>query len=255
MNDRWSREELIIAFNLYCKTTFGRIHNRNPEIIFLAKIIGRTPSAVSWKLANFARLDPSLKERSIAGASHGSKKEIEVWDEFNDDWEALAFESEKLLAQLSDLAVEEVAEVAEEYLPREGKERERLVRSRVNQQFFRKTVLTAYENRCCITGLPMLELLTASHIVPWKSDPNNRINPHNGLSLNALHDRAFDRGLLTITTNYEVKLSREIKDLTQDSVTNEFLIRYEGAAINLPTRFVPDKIFLERHRDEIFLGV
>ena len=65
-SNKWSREELIIAFNLYCKTPFGKIDERNPEIIFLAKVIGRTPGAVSWKLANFARLDPILKERNIS---------------------------------------------------------------------------------------------------------------------------------------------------------------------------------------------
>jgi putative restriction endonuclease len=68
----WTREELIVAFNLYCKIPFGRIHIRNPLIIELAKSIGRTPSAVSWKLANFARLDPALKKRNIAGATHGA---------------------------------------------------------------------------------------------------------------------------------------------------------------------------------------
>jgi putative restriction endonuclease len=41
--NKWTREELIIAFNLYCKIPFGKIHNRNPEIIELAKILGRTP--------------------------------------------------------------------------------------------------------------------------------------------------------------------------------------------------------------------
>ncbi|MCU1296533.1 MAG: restriction endonuclease [Acidobacteriaceae bacterium] len=50
----WTREELIVAFNLYCKIPFGRIHIRNPQVIELARLIGRTPSAVSWKLANFA---------------------------------------------------------------------------------------------------------------------------------------------------------------------------------------------------------
>ena len=64
----WTREELIVAFNLYCKIPFGRIHIRNPLIIELAKAIGRTPSALSWKLANFARLDPALRKRNIAGA-------------------------------------------------------------------------------------------------------------------------------------------------------------------------------------------
>ena len=75
----WTRDELIVAFNLYCKTPFGRIHIRNPEIIALAKVLGRTPSAVSWKLANLASLDPSLKKRNIAGATPGGKLEKEIW--------------------------------------------------------------------------------------------------------------------------------------------------------------------------------
>jgi putative restriction endonuclease len=48
----WTRNELIVAFNLYCRTPFGRIDRRNPEIIALAAALDRTPSAVSWKLAN-----------------------------------------------------------------------------------------------------------------------------------------------------------------------------------------------------------
>lgn len=249
---KWQRDELVISFNLYCKTSFGRIHNRNPDIISLAEAIGRSPSAVSWKLANFARLDPSLKERGIAGATHGSKAEIEVWEEFNDDWEALAFESERLLADIAGRNVEEIAEVPEEELPKEGKERERVIRSRVNQQFFRSTVLAAHNSKCCITGIPIPELLIASHIVPWSVDRENRLNPRNGLCLNAMHDRAFDRGFLTITTEYRVKLSRKVKDLNEDAAVRDFLIRYEGQTITLPTRFTPDKAFLKRHNTEVY---
>jgi hypothetical protein len=39
----WTKEELILAVNLYCKLPFGRLHHRNPEIIDLASLIGRTP--------------------------------------------------------------------------------------------------------------------------------------------------------------------------------------------------------------------
>src|SRR5690242_7870755 len=98
-SNKWTREELIVAFNLYCKIPFGKIDQKNPEIISVAKVLGRTPGAVSWKLANIASLDPSLKERNIEGAPHGSKMDAEVWNEFNGDWGRLAFESEKLLAQ------------------------------------------------------------------------------------------------------------------------------------------------------------
>jgi putative restriction endonuclease len=67
----WTRNELILAFNLYCQIPFGRIHIRNPEIIALAARLQRSPSAVSWKLANLARLDPTLAKRNIKGATHG----------------------------------------------------------------------------------------------------------------------------------------------------------------------------------------
>lgn len=97
----WSREELIVAFNLYCKLPFGKIHIRNPQIIALAKVLGRTPSALSWKLANFARLDPSLRKRNVRGATHGARAEVEVWNEFNENWEKLAFESERLSRRMS----------------------------------------------------------------------------------------------------------------------------------------------------------
>lgn len=137
----WTREELIVAFNLYCKIPFGRIHIRNPQIIELAKAIGRTPSAVSWKLANFARLDPALQKRNIAGASHGAHAEVEIWNEFSNDWEGLAFESERLLDRISGRASRPIEEAIA--LP-EGKSRETLVRARVNQSFFRAAVLAAY---------------------------------------------------------------------------------------------------------------
>jgi HNH endonuclease len=202
----WTRDQLILAFNLYCKIPFGRIHYRNPDIIALAKAIGRTPSAVSWKLANFASLDPSLRSRQISGATHGAKAEREIWDEFSGDWERLAYESEKLM-----VAVHHAEAAVDEDLFPEGKTREAIVRVRVNQAFFRSAVLAAYDLRCCITGLAVPELLNASHIIPWRVDHKNRTNPRNGLCLNATHDRAFDCGLITITDDYRVKLSPVIK--------------------------------------------
>lgn len=249
----WTREELIVAFNLYCKIPFGRIHNRNPEIIDLADLIKRTPSAVSWKLANFARLDPSLQSRGIVGATHGSKGEKEIWAEFNQDWEKLSFTSEELLAQFTGKPIEEVANIDISDLPL-GTERETTVRTRVNQNFFRRSILAAYNSKCCITGLAIPELLIASHIVPWAVDPDNRVNPRNGLCLNAIHDRAFDRGLLTIIPDYTVKLSSSIKALQNDEATENFLFKYEGVRIILPDKFVPDLRFIEYHNQNVFRG-
>lgn len=251
-SNKWTREELIIAFNLYCKIPFGKIHIHNPEIIALAKILGRTPSAVSWKLANLASLDPSLKKRNIAGASHGSKMDAEVWNEFNGDWDRLAFESEKLLAQRMGKQVEEVSEVDLFDLPKTGKERDALVKIRVNQGFFRKAVLAAYNFQCCITGLEITELLNASHIVPWSKDEDNRINPRNGLCLNAIHDRAFDRGLLTITPDFTVKVSKLVKRGNASEAVQSFLLRYDGMEIIKPAKFMPDLKFLKYHNKNVF---
>ncbi|HKW63425.1 MAG TPA: HNH endonuclease signature motif containing protein [Candidatus Acidoferrum sp.] len=247
----WTREELIVAFNLYCKIPFGRIHIRNPQIIELARAIGRTPSAVSWKLANFARLDPALQKRNIAGASHGARAEVEVWKEFNNDWEGLAFESERLLDEMTGRSFQFIEEA--KGFP-EGKSRETLIRARVNQSFFRAAVLAAYGARCCITGLAIPELLTASHIVPWVADVKNRTNPRNGLCLNALHDRAFDRGLLTITTELRVKLSPRLKKNSTDGAFKTFLHRYENVQISAPRHFTPSVEFLRYHNKRVFLA-
>lgn len=246
MAKNWTREETIQAFNLYCKTPFGRIHNRNPEIIALAQRLHRTPSSVSYKLANLARLDPSLKRRNISGATHGSKMDEEVWNEFNQDWDKLAFESETLVSQKNDVIPDVPMDLPE------GKMREALAMVRVNQQFFRTAVLTAYENRCCITGLAQPELLVASHIVPWSIDLKNRTNPCNGLCLNALHDRAFDSGLLTITPKMTVLLSPALLTKSSQAGIIELFMRYQDVQLKVPTRFAPDPNFLEFHNDTIF---
>jgi putative restriction endonuclease len=245
----WTRKELIVAFNLYCKIPFGRIHIRNPLVIELAASINRTPSAVSWKLANFARLDPELQKRNIAGATHGAQSEIEIWDEFRADWEKLAFESERFLAEFT--GRDEFGEEVETFP--EGKTRDAIVRTRVNQGFFRSAVLAAYGSKCCITGCSVQGLLNASHIVPWASDVKNRTNPRNGLCLNALHDRAFDCGLLTITPALTVKISRKVRRNPADIGNRELLIRYDGVSISPPHHFAPDPLFLRHHNERIFL--
>lgn len=149
----WTREELILAINLYCKLPFGRLNNSNPEIIKLANLIGRTASSVAYKLVNFASLDPSLKARGIKGASNASKLDAEIWNEFFNNWDVLPYESEKLLASLQHKTIEQLNPIPESELYREGKTMEQLVKVRVNQSFFRSSILASYNNTCCITGI------------------------------------------------------------------------------------------------------
>lgn len=99
--NNWTRDQLLVAFNLYCRIPFGRMHSRNPEIIELAGLMGRTPSAVAMKLCNFASLDPAEQARAIHGLKGASKLDRAIWDEFHSDWELLAYESEQAKERLA----------------------------------------------------------------------------------------------------------------------------------------------------------
>ena len=51
--NNWTREETIVAFNVYCKVPFKSSSKTNPTIIKYANIIGRRPSALNMKVGNF----------------------------------------------------------------------------------------------------------------------------------------------------------------------------------------------------------
>lgn len=235
----WTRDELILAINLYCRTPFGRIHIRNPEIVELSSMLGRTPGAVSYKLANFASIDPTLDRK---GAANSSRLDREVWSEFFEDWDSMILESE---ARMNQLKRPEAPIGVDDLLPDvQGGTRAAIVKVRTNQEIFRRMILTSYNHTCCITGIDHAELLVAGHIVPWSCDEKNRLNPMNGLCLNALHDRAFDMGLISIDRKYRVMVSRRVK--------HHLIRQYRGEPIMLPRRFLPDQRFLEYHRTTIF---
>jgi putative restriction endonuclease len=244
MRRNWTRQELMMTLHLYCTTPFGKMHHRNFAVIELAKLLGRTPSAVALKLVNFAALDPELKQRGVVGARHFSKADQAIWQEFFGNWSKLLLEIPETLPQTQSQS---------NFAFPEGAERERLTRVRVHQQFFRASVLASYEFRCCITGLAVPELLNASHIVPWSHDPKHRTNPSNGLCLNTLHDRAFDRGLITITPEFQILVSPKLS--SPKTKTQDLLWLYHNTPIRLPEKFFPATAFLEYHNQNIFQGL
>lgn len=249
----WSRDELIIVFNLYCRTPFGRMHKSNPEIIQLAERIGRTPSAVAMKMVNFASLDPAQKKRNIKGLSHASRQDSQIWEEFNENWENLAFESQRTIAGFQGERSKELIDeqvLLDSDVPTEA---QKSVRVRLVQRFFRETVLSSYNFSCAICRLNLPVLLNASHIIPWSVDKMRRADPRNGLSLCVLHDRAFDRGLITICEDFKIAVSQEIKTPNASKLYRIGLLEIEGEKINLPDRFGPDPVALAYHREKIFL--
>ena len=130
----------------------------------------------------------------------------------------------------------------------------RLSRYRINQSFFRRSVLSAYNHRCCITGLSEPKLLIASHVKPWAKcvEGNERTDTSNGLCLNALHDRAFDKGLITLDEQFKVVLSPALKSALPHEVFSDYFLRHEGRMISLPDRGRPSEKFLSYHRNNIF---
>lgn len=250
----WTKEELILAINLYCKLPFGKMHKANAQIIELAILIDRSPSSVARKLGNFASFDPTLKARGIKGLTATSKLDQEVWNEFYSDWENRLLASEALLAKIKGTTLDKINNIDISDLSQEGEDKERIVKVRVNQSIFRTMVLATYNNSCCITGMRQPELLVASHIVPWSRDKVNRLNPMNGISLNALHDKAFDLGFITITQEYKVKVSHHLKHPKHDSFVADYFFKYENQQIFLPDKFLPSREFLQYHNEEIFKG-
>lgn len=132
-----------------------------------------------------------------------------IWDEFVADPEKIAAEAEECSARIRP-QISDTDEVAIQ-TPAGETEVARMVRARRVQSFFRAAVLTSYEERCAITGLAVPELLVASHIIPWSQSTARRADPTNGLCLNALFDRAFDRGLITIDDSLRVIVARQLR--------------------------------------------
>lgn len=247
MNRRnWNEEETCIALALYYKIPFGKIDKNNPSIIAVAEKLNRTPSALAMKMCNLAHFDKTLQRENKTGLPHGSKMDEYVWKKYAMEFDTLAQINESLKITLPNIT---------DSIIHEGHNIEYSAKYRIGQQFFRDAVLSADNNTCCITGISIPELLIASHLKPWSKsdDKNEKANPRNGLCLNALHDRAFDQGYITLDKNYAIIVSDRLKKKRHlDEKTKEWICAYEGQHIILPCRSLPDLKYIEYHQDTIF---
>jgi len=251
---KWSREQTLLAFQFYCETPFGQLYGRNKKVIQLAELIGRTPDALAMKCVNIASLDPRIRESGRTGLSNASALDREVWDEFHSDWDGLVEECDSLRAYLLTSRGELVAPPNEEGATDEpdfsGETRLVLVKQRVKQAFFRRAVLSGYGEKCCISGVSDRRFLVASHIVPWGDDSSIRLHPGNGLCLSAIHDKAFDNHLFSLTDDHRVVLSAQLKS-TKDAFLQQVFWALEGVPIFLPDKFSPELNFVRRHRSRM----
>ncbi|WP_431865268.1 HNH endonuclease [Allosphingosinicella sp.] len=227
---------------------FGQIHSGNPEIIALAERIGRTPSSVAMKLANFASLDPAITRTGRKGLEGASALDRAIWAEFNKDWTGAILDASALEEQQPPAphALHESRATFSYEAPAGATTTRVEIEQRLGQAFFRRAVMANFSNACCVTGIADPRLLNASHIAPWKSDVANRHNPRNGLCLSATFDRAFDRYLMTVTPDLEVRISRQLLQ-SASKATRDYFTPYHGRALREATHLAPDPAFLRRH--------
>ena len=228
----------------------------------MATRMKRSPGSLAMKLSNFASLDPVQKARGIKGLSGASQQDREMWKEFHANIETLAPDSEQLLhdlftqdedSEVDFLEADRVRIERSRKPPRGSTETIASVRVRRGQQFFRQTILNSYGVSCCISDIAIPRLLVASHIKPWRDFPAHRLDPRNGLCLSALHDAAFDCGLITIDAGFRVLLSKKLKTFLPSQVLEDNFTRFEGEFIRLPDKVAePNPVFLQYHRKKIF---
>lgn len=249
----WTREELILTLSLYLKLPFGKLDAKTKEVKELAEVIGRTSNAVSMRLNNFASVDPYHQQRGIKGLVGGIKQVQPIWDEFINNKEELLFESEKILAEKQDVALEnKYAEILTDINHLKGEYKIREIKTRVNQNVFRQIVIANYSSKCAITGIDIPNLLIASHILPWSKHENERLNPENGICLSSLYDKAFDLGLISINKDFEVIVSSFLKSKDNKPYYSKHFEFLNGCKIHLPKKYPPNPTFLQFHQDVVF---
>ena len=250
---RWTYQETQMAFALYYLIPANEIDKKGADVWKLAEGLGRTPRSVAMKLWNIASLDEHRIDLGKAGLRHGSSLDDKVWADYREQGDEFVWEGLKLLDTV--LSRENLTPAVQYATSstREGRERVVQAKQRINQGYFKNCLLQNYDNRCCLTGLRTSDLLVASHIKPWSKCENGaeRVDPKNGLLLNALHDKAFDRGLITLSRNMEIIVSRKV---THDEPNDLWIWSFNGKQIEMPSCNAPALEYIEYHQDCIFQG-
>lgn len=239
----WSREDIVVAYALYCVTPLNQIRPTNKVIQQVSEIISHSVASLVMRMRNFQYIDP----RASSGLRNVAKADKMIFEEFKHDWDALSIEAETLTGldlfgasplqgakPLSDLT-----------------DHRRVTRERV---FFKKAVLSAYNDQCYISGCAVPQMLVASHIRPYSKcrSEADRVSPDNGICLNTFYDKAFDSGLMTITPSMQIFISPIISNGPQDAFTARWLAELDGTFLPPSPRFPPRRELLEYHNDVIF---
>lgn len=180
-----------------------------------------------------------------------------MWAEYHANLNELAPEGEALLVQLMtgepDASIDVQPDGRVLKVPEGPTESTTSVKVRRGQQYFRQAVLNTYQGRCAVTGLAVRDLLVASHIIPWNAAEQHRLDTQNGIALNALHDKAFDRGLITFDTELRLVCASSLRDHFAEATVGQSFKAYEGKPLAVPAEAAgPKAEYIEWHRREVF---
>lgn len=126
----------------------------------------------------------------------------------------------------------------------EGKEKETIIKSRVNQGKFRQQLLDRYK-KCCLCSVSNSDLLIASHIKPWcESEANEKLDIENGFLLCPNHDKLFDSALISFDNNGKIIISDKLS-----KADREVFGINENIVIELTDK---NKKYLDYHRQKRF---
>jgi putative restriction endonuclease len=122
----------------------------------------------------------------------------------------------------------------------------RTVQQRLHQATFREAVITAYNGRCALSGLPEPLLLDAAHIIADRDERLGQPAVSNGIPLSKIHHAAFDAHLIGIDPDFQIHISHRLLD-QNDGPMLEALKQLNGKGIRLPGRHKdePDRERLE----------
>lgn len=246
---KWLRDDVIAAYALYCITPLNKINPSNKIIQQVAEARELSLASLVMRMRNFQYIDPAISGEGKKGLGHVAKLDKEIFEEFRNDWGELSIYAEEVTGlAIFDADPEQGARPISSLTEKNKVSRER--------HFFRASVFAAYNNKCCITGLELPTLLVASHIKPYSECRGSaeRTDPHNGLLLNTFYDKAFDQGLITVTKDYTIYVSKLVKEYSYNEFTRQWLIGLEGNQIIRSKTFLPDPECLEYHNDIIFKG-
>lgn len=132
---------------------------------------------------------------------------------------------------------------------------ESMARTRLHQPMFRAQVMHAYEGACAVCSLKHADLLDAAHIIGDNEDDGRPVVT-NGLSLCKIHHSSYDRNLLGITPDYEIRIDHKVLEEVDGPMLKYGIQAMHGRQLKVPRRKAerPDVVGLTRRFEDFTLG-